>query len=114
MNLFRQDEGGMTEYATASPKMPDFLEVALRKLATALDRLDAAAERRAQADALRANLEEELTVMQDDRARLAVELDSAAARANALDLANVEASRRLSHASAEIRAVLTEVASREG
>jgi len=33
-----------------------------------------------EADALRANLEEELAVLQDDRSRLAVELDGAIAR----------------------------------
>ncbi|MCI0599547.1 MAG: DUF4164 domain-containing protein [Beijerinckiaceae bacterium] len=104
----------MIEDATTRAKLPDCLDVALRKLAAALDRLDAAAERRATADALRANLAEELAVMQDDRARLAVELDGAIGRAKALELANDEATRRLSHASAEIRAVLAEVAGREG
>jgi hypothetical protein len=95
-------------------KLPERVDAALRQLDAALDRLDAANERRAKADALRANLEEELAVMQDDRARLAVELDGAVARTKALELANDEAARRLSHASAEIRAVLTEVAAREG
>ncbi len=85
----------------------------MRKLANALDRLDAAAERRARADGLRANLAEELAVMQDDRGRLAVELDGAVARSRVLELANDEVTRRLSQASAEIRAVLAGVAGLE-
>jgi len=80
----------------------------LKRLATALDRLDAASERRAKADALRTNLEDELAVMQDDRSRLAVELDGAIARAKSLELANDEVARRLNDASAEIRGVLAE------
>lgn len=100
--------------ATTTNKLPECLEAALRKLAAALDRLDAANERRAKADALRANVEEELAVMQDDRSRLAVELDGAVARSKSLELANHEVARRLNHASAEIKAVLSGAAAREG
>ena len=103
----------MTGDAAATHKLPERLEAALRRLAAALDKLEAACERRAKADALRANLEEELAVLQDDRSRLAVELDGAIARATSLELANEDIGRRLNHASAEIRAVLTEVAARE-
>jgi hypothetical protein len=46
--------------------------------------------------------------MQDDRSRLAVELDGAIARAKSLELANDEVARRLTAASAEIRGVLAE------
>jgi chromosome segregation ATPase len=99
--------------AAATPKLPERLDTALRRLAVALDRLEAAGERRAKADALRANLEEELAVLQDDRSTLAVELDGAIARSRALELANEEVGRRLNHASAEIRAVLTEIAARD-
>jgi putative heme degradation protein len=104
----------MTGDAAAKTKLPEYLETALRRLAAALDRLEAANERRINAEAMRANLEEEFAVMQDDRARLAIELDGAIARAKALELANEEAARRLNHAMAEIRAVLSEAASREG
>ena len=98
---------------TATPtKLPERLDAALKRLAAALDRLDAAAERRAKADALRTNLEDELAVMQDDRSRLAVELDGAVARARSLELANDEVARRLNHASAGIKAVLAEAAAR--
>jgi hypothetical protein len=99
--------------AAATSKPPDRLDAALRRLAAALDKLEAAGERRAKADAARGNLEEELAVLQDDRSRLAVELDGAIARAKSLEVANEEVGRRLHRASAEIRAVLTEVAARE-
>ncbi|MGC2223288.1 MAG: DUF4164 family protein, partial [Methylocella sp.] len=72
------------------------------------DRLDAASDRRAKADALRAHLEDELAVLQDDRSRLAVELDGAIARAKSLELANDEVARKLNDASAEIRGILAE------
>ncbi|MDB5649755.1 MAG: uncharacterized protein JWL62_1275 [Hyphomicrobiales bacterium] len=87
-------------------KLPDRLDAPLRRLSVALDHLEAAAERRAMADSRRADLEEELAVMQDDRSRLAVELDGASARAKKLEDANNEVARRLSETSATIRAVL--------
>ena len=102
----------MIEDAATPTKLPERLDAALQRLAAALDRLDAAAERRAKADALRTNLEDELAVMQDDRSRLAVELDGAVARARSLELANDEVARRLNHASAGIKAVLAEAAAR--
>ena len=87
-------------------KLPDRLDAPLKRLSIALDQLEAAAERRSIADARRADLEEELAVMQDDRSRLAVELDAAAARARKLDEASLEVARRLGQTSAAIRAVL--------
>lgn len=87
-------------------KLPDRLDAPLKRLAVALDHLEAAAERRALADARRTDLEEELAVMQDDRSRLAVELDGAMAKARRLEEANVEVSRRLGETSSTIRAVL--------
>lgn len=98
----------MIEETATTTKLPEFLDAALKRLAAALDRLDAASERRTKADALRANLEDELAVMQDDRARLAVELDGAIARSKSLELANGEVARRLNGASAEIKRVLAE------
>jgi chromosome segregation ATPase len=104
----------MIEDAATPTKLPERLDAALKRLAAALDRLDAASERRAKADALRTNLEDELAVMQDDRSRLAVELDGAVARARSLELANDEVARRLNHARAGIKAVLAEAAARDG
>jgi hypothetical protein len=68
----------------------------------ALDLLEAAVERRLRRDASRGDADEELALMQDDRARLAVELDGALDRARALQAANVEAAKRLAQASAAI------------
>jgi small-conductance mechanosensitive channel len=82
------------------------LDAALKRLAAALDQLEAAAARRADADAIGADFEEELAIMQDDRSRLAVELDGAIARANSLQIANAEVARRLEQASATLRAIL--------
>lgn len=104
----------MTGDAATKAKLPERLDAALRRLAAALDRLEAACERRAEADALRGNLEEELAVLQDDRSRLAVELDGALTRSKSLELANDEVGRKLSHASAEIKAILTGLAARDG
>lgn len=89
----------------------DRIEAALKRLTAALDQIEAAAERRALADAARVDMETELAVMQDDRARLAVELDGAAARARALDHATAEAAKRLERANATIRDVLDAIES---
>jgi chromosome segregation ATPase len=85
------------------------LELALKRLTVAIELLEAAQERRSQADATRTNLEEEFAVMQDDRTRLAVELDAAIARNKALASANDEVARRLERASNAIRGVLGSV-----
>ena len=82
------------------------LDAALKRLTTALDFLDAAASRRADTAAMRGDLESELAVMQDDRARLAQELDSAIARARQLESANAEVARRLEHVGAHIRTMM--------
>ena len=89
--------------------VPDRLQHALHRLGAALDHLEAAAARRAQADAARGNLEDELAVMQDDRARLATELDAVLARTRTLLNANTEVALRLKRANATVRAVLAQV-----
>jgi chromosome segregation ATPase len=89
------------------------LDEALERLAEALDALDAACARRAALDAQRGDLVEELAVMQDDRARLAAELDAASARAQALEAAQIQVGRRLARAGETIRAVIM-AAEREG
>ncbi len=89
-------------------KTPFRLDAALKRLSAALDQLEVAAERRARDDANRGDLTEELAIMQDDRSRLAVELDAALARAKGLESANQGVSDRLEKAAATIRAVLGE------
>lgn len=85
---------------------PERFDAALKRLSAALEKLEAATERRVRAEAQRANLEEELAVMQDDRARLAVELDGALARSISLETTSEEVARRLNEASAAVRAML--------
>jgi chromosome segregation ATPase len=85
---------------------PPRLQAALKRLQSALDLLEAAGARRAQFEADRRDLDEEFVLMQDDRARLAVELDRAQTRADALDAAAHQAGIRLREAGAVIGAIL--------
>jgi Domain of unknown function (DUF4164) len=89
------------------------LEPSLKRLRAAIDLLEAAVERRARQDSARGDVQEELALMQDDRARLAVELDGALESNRALLSANNEAARRLAHAGATIRAVIAGAAGDE-
>ncbi|MBN9080046.1 MAG: hypothetical protein BGP04_04695 [Rhizobiales bacterium 62-17] len=88
--------------------LPPRLDAAMKRLEAALSHLEAAGERRIAAEGTRGNLEEELMVMQDDRARLAAELDGALARARTLSLANSEVRERLEQASDALRAIVGE------
>ena len=85
-------------------------EPSLRRMRAAIDLLEAAVERRARRDAKRGDADEELALMQDDRARLAVELDGALGRARALEAANAEAAKRLAQASAAIDTLIERAA----
>ena len=89
------------------------LEPSLKRLRAAIDLLEAAVERRARQDSARADVQEELALMQDDRARLAVELDGALDANRNLLSANIEAARRLSRAGTAIRAVIAGAAGDE-
>ena len=73
----------------------DPLEAATRRLALALEGLEAATERRREADRAKSALAEHVHALGSDRARLASELDEATARAHALEAANREVARRL-------------------
>ena len=87
-------------------QLPHRLDILLKRIATALDHLDAAVERRSQADRQQLDLFEEYNVMQDDRARLGVELESSAMRAHQLEQAAREAGKKLERASVTIRSIL--------
>jgi Domain of unknown function (DUF4164) len=84
----------------------DSLEVSLKRLASAVDALEWATDLRMRHDEARATTQEEFALMQDDRSRLAVELDAAVDRSRALESANAEASKRLAHAAQAIERVL--------
>ena len=87
----------------------DPAEPSLKRMRAALDLLEAAVERRLQRDARRADADEELALMQDDRARLAVELDGALNGHRALLAANAAAGERLAQACATIEDMLRRV-----
>jgi len=82
------------------------LENALARLDGALAQLEAAARRRIEAERGRANLETELTLMQDDRARLAAELDGAVARLGQIETAAMDVDQRLERAITVVGAVI--------
>ncbi len=86
--------------------MSNPLEEALRRLDTSLGMLEAAVNRRLAVDHARGDLETELQIMQDDRARLAVELDSASNRLGSVEAATQDVSRRVTRAIATIEEVL--------
>ncbi|WP_298358781.1 DUF4164 family protein [Rhodoblastus sp.] len=82
-------------------------DAARRRLRAAFEALDAAISRRAERALEQADQLAEYSALQDDRSRLALELDAAARRARALEAANLEAARRIERAAAAVRAVLT-------
>ena len=87
---------------------PTDLDAALRRLSAALGHLEAAADRRVASDAARGDQDEEFSILQDDRSRLAVELDGALARARGLESAHLEALRRIERADSAIRSLIGE------
>ena len=84
----------------------DSVEIASRRLALALDALEAAAERRREADRGNEALATQVHALGDDRARLAGELDQAVARSRALESANRDVAQRIAQAIDTIRGVL--------
>ena len=88
----------------------ELLETSLKRLASAVEALEWAADVRARHDEARATTQEEFALMQDDRSRLAVELDAAVDRSRALESANSEAAKRLAHSAQAIERVLGRLA----
>jgi hypothetical protein len=82
------------------------IDAATKRLALALDALEAALERRRQADRGEETLAAQLHALGADRSRLAADLDAQAARARALETANREVGRRLDAAIDTIRSVI--------
>lgn len=82
------------------------LDAALARLAAALEQLEGAVAAKLEDALTSAELEEELAIMQDDRARLALDLDDALARVSALEKAREEVLRRLDGAGAGVAAAL--------
>lgn len=82
------------------------LDQALHRLGTALDQVEVALSRRLESELGLEPLETELSVMRDDRSRLAVELDAALAHSAAMERALAEVSQRLDRAMKSVRAAL--------
>ncbi len=82
------------------------IEESFARLGAALGRLEAALEHRAEIDGGKGLLEEQLQRLDEDRSRLAQDLDQAEARSARIEDTNKEVSRRLVAAMESIRTVL--------
>jgi CRP-like cAMP-binding protein len=82
------------------------IEAAAKRLALALDALEAAVERRHEADRGEVGLVAQLHAFGSDRSQLASDLDAAVARSRALETTNREIASRLDVAIDTIRTVL--------
>jgi len=82
------------------------IEAATRRLTQALDALEAAVERRREADGSESALAAHVQALGDDRSRLAADLDAASARAKRLEAANRDVARRLDATMQSIRSVI--------
>ncbi|HEY5280275.1 MAG TPA: DUF4164 family protein [Pseudolabrys sp.] len=89
----------MTEQST--------IDAAVKRLALALDALDAAVERRRDSDLDEESLAQQLHDLGTDRSRLAAALDGETSRARRLEATNREIAGRLDNAIASIQAVLS-------
>ncbi len=86
--------------------LPPRLDAALARFERGLDALESAVAQRLENEMSLADLEEELAVMQDDRSRLALDLDAALARAATVEKTRDEVLRRIERASASVASVL--------
>ncbi|HZL40073.1 MAG TPA: DUF4164 domain-containing protein [Pseudolabrys sp.] len=82
------------------------IDLAVKRLALALDGLDAAAERRREADRSEDGLASQLHALGVDRTKLAAALDGEAARSRRLENTNRDIAQRLDAAIASIQSVL--------
>ncbi len=82
------------------------IDQAVKRLALALDSLDAAVERRRHADRSEDGLASQVHVLGIDRTRLAAALDGETARARRLESTNREIAQRLDAAIASVQSVL--------
>jgi chromosome segregation ATPase len=82
------------------------IDHAVKRLALALDALDAAVERRRESDADEDALAQQLQTLGADRSKLAAALDGETSRARRLEATNRELAERLDTAIASIQSVL--------
>ena len=83
------------------------IDLAVKRLALALDALDAAVERRRDSDRDEETLAQQLHDLGTDRSRLAAALDGETSRARRLEATNREIAERLDLAISSIQEVLT-------
>lgn len=82
------------------------IDMAVKRLAMALDALDAAVDRRVEADRSEDMLAAQVQTLGIDRTKLAASLDGETARSRKLEAANREIAARLDAAIASIQSVL--------
>jgi hypothetical protein len=93
------------------------LDDAMKRLDAALGLMEASVSRRLEGDRRRGGLETELQLMQDDRSRLAEELDGVLTRLHRYEVATDDVGRRVQLAILAVQNVLAqagELASEEG
>ena len=88
------------------------LDDALRRLDGALGQLELAVSRRVEHERRRGDLETELQIMQDDRARLAVDLDGTTAKLGRLEAVTDDLGKRVSRALTHVAEVLAKAETR--
>ena len=93
-----RDEEAMTDASA--------IEAATRRLAAALDALEAAVERRREADRSEGALAAQVQALGTDRSKLASDLDAATARSRTLESTNRDIAQRLDVAIDSIRSVI--------
>lgn len=85
---------------------PSAVDAAVKRLALALDSLNAAVERRREADRSEHDLASQVQALGNDRARLAEALDAETARTRKLEAVNRDVTQRIDTAIGSIRAVI--------
>jgi hypothetical protein len=99
---------GVAARAEASRTMSDqtAIDRVTKRLAQALDQLDAAVDRKIEIDRSRRILTEQVHALDADRSRLAADLDLQLARVRQLETVNRDIARRLDAAMGSIQLVL--------
>lgn len=82
------------------------IEDAFQQLHAALSRLEAVVARRVETDAARGDRETELALMDEDRARLAAELDRASARLARMNVVTDDVERKIGRAIDTVESVV--------
>jgi uncharacterized protein YicC (UPF0701 family) len=88
------------------------LDDALRRLDGALGHLELSVSRRLESERRRGDLETELQIMQDDRARLAVDLDGTTAQLGRVEAVTEDLGRRVTRALTSVAEVLAKAETR--